>query len=168
VIAHVVGGGPVWTVWITGTLLFGGTVAAMAAPQRLRRLCLGVAGVGLVATVIAYAASPSAPVAPAGVSLTIASPSAGATVGSPVVVRACATGTQVPGTGRLLSISVDGRQLAEVSGDTAAVNVGDGEHTLRVELVTLDHREYAPPLLTEETVTVAGVRAPAVPPRCSA
>jgi hypothetical protein len=84
VIAHVVGGGPVWTLWITGTLLFGGTVAAMAAPQRLRRLCLGVAGVGLVATVIAYAASPSAPVAPAGVSLAIASPSAGATVGSPV------------------------------------------------------------------------------------
>jgi hypothetical protein len=166
VLAHIVGGGPTWPLWVTGALLFGGAVAAMAAPQNRRRACLAVAAVGLVSTVAVYIALPAAPPAPRGVSLSIAAPPADATVTSPLVVRVCATGSSVPGAGRLLSISVDGRQVAEVNADSAALNVGPGEHTLRVELVTSAHREYAPPLLTHETVTVAGYGAPTSPPVC--
>jgi hypothetical protein len=166
VIAHVIGGGPTWVLWITASLLFGGGVAAMAVPRDRRWPWLTLAAVGLAGTVAAYAVFPAAPAAPLGVSLTIASPTAGATVGDPVVVRACAAGFPVPGAGRLLSISIDGRQVGEARTDVAAVTVADGQHTLRVELLTLDHREFAPPVLTEETVTVSGVTAPAVPPRC--
>jgi hypothetical protein len=166
-LAHIVGGGPVWPLWITGTVLFGGGVAAMAASGRLRRACLAASGVGLVATVAVYAAIPAAPPAPAGVSLRIVSPPAGATVTSPLAVRVCATGSAMPGSGRLLSISVDGRQVAEVHVDAAVVTVPRGEHTLRVELVTTAHREYAPPLLTDETVTVGGVGVLTAPPGCA-
>ncbi|HEX4580156.1 MAG TPA: hypothetical protein VH498_09170 [Candidatus Dormibacteraeota bacterium] len=166
-LAHILGGGPVWPLWITGTVLFGGGVAAMAVSGRLRRACLAASGVGLVATVAVYAAIPATPPAPAGVSLRIVSPPAGAVVTSPLAVRVCATGSAVPGSGRLLSISVDGRQVAEVDVDAAVVTVARGEHTLRVELVTTSHREYAPPLLTDETVTVGGVGVLTTPPGCA-
>lgn len=166
-LAHIVGGGPVWPLWITGTLLFGGAVAAMAASGRLRRTCLAASGVGLVATVAAYAAIPAAPTAPAGLSLRIASPAAGATVTSPLAVRICASGSAVPGRGRLLSVSVDGRQVAEVNADAAVVTIGTGEHTLRVELVTTTHHEYAPPVLTNETVSVGGTGTLTTPPECT-
>jgi hypothetical protein len=164
-LAHIVGGGPAWPLWLTGSLLFGGAVAAMAVP-RMRRACYAVAGVGLVATVVVYVTLPSAPAAPRGVSLRIGSPAAGATVSSPVVLRVCATGSSVPGAGRLLSISVDGRQVAEVNDDGVAVMVASGEHTLRAELVTSTHREYAPPVLTDETITVSGVGVASAPPEC--
>jgi hypothetical protein len=47
-VAHLLGGGPVWPLWVTGTLLFGGAVASMAVPQRLRRACLAVSGAGIM------------------------------------------------------------------------------------------------------------------------
>jgi hypothetical protein len=166
-LAHIVGGGPVWPLWITGALLFGGGVAAMAASGRLRRACLGVAGVGLAATVTVYAAIPAAPPAPAGVQLRIASPRADATVTSPLTVRVCASGSTVPGSGRLLSVSIDGHQVAEVNADAAVMTAAAGEHTLRVELVTSNHREYAPPVLTDETVSVTGAGALTTPPACT-
>jgi hypothetical protein len=122
--------------------------------------------VGLVATIVVYALLPTTPPAPRGVSLSIAAPLAGATVTSPVVLRVCAGGFSVPGAGRLLSISIDGRQVAEVNTGTAAINVDTGEHSLRVELVTSTHREYAPPVLTDETITVSGVEPLSQPPDC--
>jgi hypothetical protein len=166
-VAHIVGGGPVWPLWITGALLFGGAVAAMAASGWLRRACLAASGAGLVATVAVYAAIPAAPPAPAGVSLRIASPAAGAMVTSPLAVRVCASGSAVPGSGRLLSVSIDGHQVAEVNADAAVVTVGTGEHTLRVELVTMTHHEYAPPVLTDETVSVGGAGVLTTPPECT-
>ncbi len=66
VLAHIVGGGAVWPLWVTGTLLFGGAVATMAVPTTLRRACVAVAGVGLLSTVAVYIALPSAPPAPRG------------------------------------------------------------------------------------------------------
>jgi hypothetical protein len=63
----------------------------------------------------------------------------------------------VPGAGRLLDISVDGRLVAEVSRDTASITAASGEHTVRVELVTSAHREYAPPVVTDQTIAVSGV-----------
>jgi hypothetical protein len=165
-LAHIIGGGPVWPLWITGALLFGGVVAAMAVPHALRRVCLAVAGVGLVATVAVYVALPSAPPAPAGLSLSIAAPVAGAIVTTPFVIRVCAGSTTLPGTGRLLNISVDGRQVAEVNAGTAAVNVDTGTHIVRVELVTSTHRAFAPPVLTNETITVSGIGPLSPPPGC--
>jgi hypothetical protein len=171
-VAHLLGGGPVWPLWVTGTLLFGGAVASMAVPLRLRHACFGVSGVGLVATIVVYLLLPAAPPAPPGLSLRIAAPPDGATVTSPVVVRVCAGANSVPGAGRLLSISVDGHQVAEVNVGTAAINVARGEHSLRAELVTSAHREFAPPVLTDETITVSGIgplpQLPGCPPAPSA
>jgi hypothetical protein len=39
----------------------------------------------------------------------------------------------------------------------AAINVESGKHRLHVELVTSAHREFAPPMLTDETITVSGI-----------
>ncbi len=164
-LAHIVGGGPVWPLWITGAVLFGGAVAAMAVPLRLRRACLAATAVGLVATIAVYVALPSAPAAPAGLAIRVAAPAASATVTSPVLVKVCGT-SDIPGAGRLLSISVDGRQVAEVDADTAAVTIAAGPHMLAVELVTSDHRAYAPPVLTNVQVTVSGVAPPAPAPAC--
>lgn len=167
-LAHIVGGGPVWPLWLTGALLFGGAVASMAVPRALRRVCLGVSGVGLVATIAVYALLPAAPPAPRGLVLSIASPRDGATVTSPVVVRVCAGAENVPGAGRLLSLSVDGRQVAEVKDGTAAINVAGGRHSLRAELLTSAHRAYAPPVLTDVAIIVSGVGPLAPPPGCPA
>jgi hypothetical protein len=169
VIAHIVGGGSVWPLWLTGTLAFGGAVAAMFVRRpTLHRACVTSALVGLVTTIAVYVLLPGAPAAPSGLSLSIAVPRDGATVTSPVVVRACAGAVRVPGAGRLLSISVDGRQVAELQTDTAAINISNGEHSLRVELVTSAHQAYAPPVLTDETVTVSGVGPLSPPPDCPA
>ena len=164
-LAHIVGGGPVWPLWITGTLLFGGAVAAMAVPLRLRRACLAAAMLGLVATVVVYTLLPSSPPAPQGLSVRIVAPTAAA-VTSPVLVKVCGGTSNLPGTGRLLSISIDGRQVAEVDADTAAVTVAAGTHILRAELVTSAHLEYAPPVLTDETITVSGLGPLAQAPDC--
>jgi hypothetical protein len=169
VIAHILGGSSPWQLWPTCTLLFGGAVAAMFVRRpMLYRACLVSAGVGLVTTIAVYVLIPAAPAAPSGLSLSIAAPLDGARVTSPVVVRACAGADAVPGTGRLLSVSVDGRQVAEVPTGTAAINVSTGKHTLRVELVTSAHRAYAPPVLTDETITVSGVGPLSQPPDCPA
>lgn len=165
-IAHVVGAAAQWPLWITGTLLFGGAVAAMAVPLRWRRACLAVAGVGLVATVATYLVAPAAPPAPGGVTLRIGQPAPGAAVTTPLVVRACAAAMPVPGAGRLLSVSIDGRQVAEVAADTAIVDIAPGAHRLHVELVTADHRAFAPPLAAEESVVVVGNRAPTATGSC--
>ena len=146
-----------WPLWITGVLLFGGAVAAMATSGRLRRLALAVAGAGLLGTVAVYIALPTAPPAPAGLSLQVVNPPANATVTSPVVVTVCSGSAPIPGAGRLLSLSIDGRQVAEVHAGTAAIDVASGHHTLRAELVSSQHREFAPPVLTEESITVSGV-----------
>ncbi len=167
-LAHIVGGGPTWPLWLTGTLLFGGAVAAMAVPQTLRRACLAVALVGLVSTVVVYALLPAAPGAPQGLAIRIVAPTADATVTSPVLVEVCGGASSIPGAGRLLSISVDGRQVAEVDAGAAAVTLAPGTHTIRAELVTTNHIEFAPPVLTDETISVSGLGPLASPPGCGA
>lgn len=154
-----------WPLWITGALLFGGAVAAMAVPRTLRRACLAVATLGLVATVVVYTLLPTAPSAPQGLSMRIIAPTT-APVTSPVLVKVCGGTSNLPGAGRLLSISIDGRQVAEVNADTVAVNVSAGTHLLRAELVNSAHLEYAPPVLTDETITVVGIGPLAAAPDC--
>ncbi|MDQ6847442.1 MAG: hypothetical protein M3019_07660 [Candidatus Dormibacteraeota bacterium] len=166
VLGHIVGGGLVWPLWVTGSLLFGGAVGAMAVAQTLRRACLAIAAIGLISTVIVYTLLPSAPIAPRGLTVRIVAPKASATVTSPVLVRVCGDTSNLPGAGRLLSISVDGRQVAEVDADSAAVALAAGTYTLRAALVTTKHLEYAPPVLTDETITITGVGALAPAPDC--
>lgn len=165
-LGHIVGGGATWPLWITGALLFGGAVAALAMSNAARPWCLGVAGTGLVATVAVYVALPPAPAAPRGLAITVVAPAQGAVVTDPVVVRVCAGTAAVPGPGRLLSISVDGRQVAELRNGTAVVQVAGGAHTLRAELVTASHQQYAPPVLADVSLTVAGYAAPVAAPPC--
>jgi hypothetical protein len=166
-LAHIVGSGSPWQLWITAGVMFGGAVAAMFARQRWHRACVTLAVVGGIATILVYVLIPGAPAAPAGLSVHIAAPVAGATVTSPVLLRVCDGATSVPGAGRLLDISVDGRLVAEVSRDTASITAASGEHTVRAELVTSAHREYAPPVVTEETIAVSGVGPLSPPPDCS-
>jgi hypothetical protein len=161
-----VSGGPAWALWLTGTLLFGGGVAVMAVQPSRRRVFMAVAAAGLVSTVAVYALLPVAPSAPRGLTLTIAAPPAGATVTTPIAVRVCAGAGDVPGPGRLLSISVDGRQVAELTSSMAAIDTAGGEHTLRAELVTTAHRQYAPPVLDDQTFRVSGSGPLTQPPDC--
>ena len=165
-LAHIVGGGPSWPLWITSALLFGGLVGATSRRTALRRTSLVVSAIGLVTTVLVYVTLPAAPAAPSGVSLRIATPTAGAVVTDPVVVRVCGGGAALPGSGRLLSYSVDGSQVLETRNAVAALSMAPGRHTIRVELVTSSHREFAPPVLTQEDVSAAGYAAPTAPPPC--
>jgi hypothetical protein len=73
----------------------------------------------------------------------------------------------VTGGGRLLSVSVDGRRVVEVDADTTVVMLAAGEHILRVELVTSSGHEYAPPVLTDENVSVGGVGVLTTRPECA-
>ncbi len=156
-LAHIVGGGPVWPQWVAGGVGLLGLIGALEArSQALRRVGGVVACAGLLTMVGACAALPSAPAAP-NLSLRIAQPLAGSVVHSPVLVTVCANGAIIPGAGRRLSVLVDGRQVIEVNSESAAVQLGPGRHTIRVELVTIDHREFAPPVLTDEDVDVVGV-----------
>jgi hypothetical protein len=166
-LAHIVGNGSPWPLWITAGLLFGGAVASMFAPPRWHRACVALAVMGGVATVLVYVLVPSAPAAPSGLSVRIAAPVAGATVSSPVVLRVCDGAARLPGAGRLLSISVDGRPVAEANRDRASITIASGRHRLRVELLTSAHREYAPPVLTDETISVSGVGPLSPPPGCT-
>jgi hypothetical protein len=167
-LAHIVGSGSPWPLWITAALLFGGAVASLFAPPRWHRFFVAVTVVGGVSTIVVYVLVPGAPGAPPGLSLHIAAPVAGATVTSPMVLRVCDGTMSVPGGGRLLDISVDGRVVAEVSRDTASITAASGEHMVRVELVTAAHREYSPPVVTDETITVSGVGPLTPPPDCGA
>lgn len=165
-LAHIVGGGPTWPLWITSALLFGGLVGATSRRATLRRPSLAVAAVGLVSTVVVYVTMPAAPSAPRGVSLRIVAPPPGAVVSVPVVVHVCDGGSALPGGGRMLSYSVDGRQLLESRDALTALGLSPGRHRLRVELVTSDHREFAPPVLAQQDFTVSGYTASVTASSC--
>jgi hypothetical protein len=167
VLAHILGGGPLWPQWVAGGVGLVGLVGAFEArSQALRRISAVLAVAGLLTMVGACAALPSSPSAP-NVSLRIVQPAANSVVRTPVLVTVCADGSSVPGAGRLLTVLVDGRQVIEVDADSAAVPLSIGQHTLRVELVTRDHREFAPPVLTDEVVDVVGAGTLASPVGCS-
>lgn len=166
-LAHIVGGGPVWPQWVAGSVGLVGLIGALEArSQALRRVSAVVAGAGMLAMMGACAALPSAPAAP-NLSLRIVQPAPDSIVHSPVLVTVCADGAVVPGAGRLLTVLVDGRQVVEVNADSAAVQISSGQHTLRVELVTSDHREFAPPVLTDENVDVVGIGTLTTPVGCT-
>lgn len=167
VVAHIVVGGAVWPRWVTSAALFGGAVAAALASGAVRRAWLTVAGAGLAATVVVDALLPAAPSAPVGVSLRIAAPAAGTTVTSPVAVRVCRqrrrrAGSRPPAEHQPRRSPGCGSALRQRCRQRRG-----GSHTLRAEVVTSDHREYAPPVLTDETVTVSGPGTLGAVPECA-
>jgi hypothetical protein len=173
VLAHVVspGGPPLYASWLASLALFGGAFAAFVwwrEPSR-RAAFVSVGGVGLVASGALLVVQPSAPLRP-GYGIQLAGPRQGAAT-SPVVLRVCAVDAvvspaPVPGPGRLLLVSVDGRQVAEVRASTVTVSMSAGEHRVAAQLITSDHRAFVPPITASTTVTVGGPGPIQTPPTC--
>jgi hypothetical protein len=172
VLAHIVGGGPVpaYAAWLAALTMFAGVVVvAVWWRVRLRRRIGGaLAAVGLLANVGIAVAQPSVPIPP-GYGIRLA---AAAETTTPVLVRVCglgsgATAPPVPGSGRLLLVFADGRQVAELRSDTVAVQLATGRHRLTAQLITSDHRAFVPAVTADATVTVTGSGAIPAPASCA-
>ena len=166
-LAHVVAppGTPLWAEWLAALALFGGALGAVVwwRDRPRRNACAAAGGAGLVATAALLVTQPSLPLRPAyGIALHDA-PAAT----TPVLLQVCpaaldGAGTTasplpaLPGPGRLLLISVDGRQVAEVRSSPVVVAMGEGRHHVVAELLTADHRAFAPPVIAAATVVVTG------------
>jgi len=161
IVAHVVapGGAPLYATWLAAAALFGGGVGAVVLwrqPPR-RGLMLTISAAGFAATATLLIAPQPAPLRP-GYSIRLVKP--GATT-SPVVLRVCEVNAvvspaPVPGAGRLVLVSVDGHQVAEVRSNTVAVPMPAGAHHVVAELITADHRAFVPPITADMTLTVTG------------
>jgi hypothetical protein len=86
----------------------------------------------------------------------------GPVVTSPVQVTACATkldgsATTTPDKDHVLGVLIDGAQVATESTSSFAVTATPGYHSLRVELLTRDHREFNPVVAVDAGITVTGV-----------
>lgn len=169
--AHVLApsGAPLVASWLAALALFGGALGVVAWWQRRRwrAVCTTVAGAGLVASAALLVAQPSAPLRPGyGIALVDARLAT-----SPVVLRVCGvfaatTTPPVPGPGRLLLVTVDGRQAAEVRSSTVVLSLPAGSHHLTAQLLTSDHRAFVPPVTTDLTVTVTGPGPLSPEPQC--
>jgi len=172
-LAHVVapGGPPLYASWLASLALFGGAFAAFVwwrEPSR-RAPSVAVSGVGLVASAALLVVQPSAPLRP-GYDIQLADARQGAAT-SPVVLRVCGvdavvSSAPVPGPGRLLLVSVDGRQVAEARASTVTVPMSAGAHQVAAQLITSDHRAFVPPITASTTVTVSGPGPIQPPPAC--
>lgn len=160
-LAHIVGGGnvPAFAAWLASLTMFAGVVVvAVWWRVRLRRwIGYALTAAGFLANVGMAVAQPSVPLPP-GYGIHLAD--AGETT-SPVLVHVCGVGSgatpaPVPGSGRLLLVFVDGRQVAELRSDTVAVPLAIGRHRITAQLITTDHRAFVPPVSSDATVTVTG------------
>lgn len=171
-VAHIVapGGMPWFASWLASLAMFGGVLAAAVwwRHRVRRRAGLGVMSAGLLATVAVLAQQPSVPIAPGYGITVVAAPAAT----SPMLVRVCGVGVgatphTIPGSGRLLRVLVDGRQAAELRTDTVALVMGTGRHHISAELITADHRAFAPPVTADRMVTVSGTGPIPAAPACN-
>ena len=172
-LAHILGpgGAPSWAEWLAALALFGGALGAAIwwrQPTRRHGL-LAVSGAGLVATAALLVTQPSLPLSPGyGIQLADARQAT-----SPVVLQVCgardtASPAPIPGQGRLLLITVDGRQVAETRTSTVTVQMATGTHEVVAQLITSDHRAFVPPVTTTATLTVTGPGPIAATPGCGA
>jgi hypothetical protein len=170
VIAHIVGPGrlPWYAAWLASLAMFGGVLLALVwwRLRTRRRVGLGLMAAGLLANAVVLALQPSVPIAP-GYGITLAG---ARQTTSPVLLRVCATAgataPALPGNGRLLLVLVDGRQVAELHSDTVALPMSTGRHRVSAQLLTSDHRAFAPAVTTAATVTVTGSGALPATPSC--
>ena len=161
-LAHVVvaGAGVTVALWVAMVLMLGGGAACLLARARWQRMSGAVLIVVGVAGTVGAGFAAAAPAPPA-YSISVARPSVGAQVTSPVLVQVCGrlpggARIDIPGPGQVLSVFIDGRQLQTTTMATAFVAAQAGRHTLRVEILSTDHREYQPPLATDIPVMVTG------------
>jgi hypothetical protein len=161
-LAHVVssGTGPGLVAWVPAGVVFVGAAVVGFAPRRFRRLGGGLAGVG-VAGLLAVNVFAASPPASPGYAIRVLTPAPDAIVTSPVLVTVCATNpsgapVDVPGPGRVLSVFIDGRQTLESTTSSHGVLVSTGPHTVRVEVLTSDHREFSPVIGATLHVVVTG------------
>jgi hypothetical protein len=170
---HIVttGGLPGLVGWLVAAVLAGSAaVAVLGRSPRLRIAGLVAAIAAGSTTVALWILTPLAP-SPPGYALRFGSPVASAAVSSPVDVEVCGrmadgTSAAVPGPGRLVSMSVDGRQVAERAGGTLILEITPGSHRIRAEVLTADHRQFSPPLAIETSVVVVGLGVLTTPPPC--
>lgn len=171
--AHIVStsGLPGLVGWLVAAVLaVAVAVAVLGRGRRLRATGLVVAVAAGGTTVVLWTYTTSTPTAP-GYVLALSSPAAGSDVTSPVTVVVCGRTPDgapavVPGSGRLVSMSVDGRQVAERADDTVILEIPTGSHRIRVEVLTTDHRQFSPPLAIETSIVVVGVGPASNPRRC--
>lgn len=164
--AHVVGTTaiPAAVDWLAAAVMVAGTVGTIACRGReLRSAALVAAVLGATTTVTLWIVAGSAPASP-GYRLSVAAPVRDAAVTSPVTLRLCGTDTAgrraaVPGGDRLVSVSVDGAQTVERPAATMALTLSPGQHRLHIEVLSVDHRQFAPPLAADVSISVTGTGA---------
>lgn len=165
VVAHVVAPSdiPAWSSWLASLAMFGGALGAVVwwRDRRRRVLCTMLGGIGLAASAMLLLLQPSV-VQPPADGIRLVSPQPATT---PVVLRICGGGP-VPGQGRLVLVSVDGRQVAELRSDTVVVPIPAGMHTVLAQLLTSGHRAFTPPVTAQTTISVSGPGPLPSPPGC--
>ncbi len=163
-LAHIVvpGGLPAVAAWVIAAILVGGLLGALYTHGRLRLLAISVAAAAAVVSVLA-AVGVLLPGAPSsqGLSIALLTQPGAPDVTAPVSLRVCgwdAGGAAVamPGGGRLVAVSVDGRLQAESTQPDVSLILATGAHDLSAEILTSDHRELSPPLVTTLHVRVSG------------
>lgn len=170
-LAHVLtaGSGPGPIAWLPAGVAIAAIVVFAFGPRRLRRASAVLAATGLGTVLLLDVLAPSPP-APPGYALVVL-PTAGSHVTSPFAVAACGrsgSGASVlaPGGDRVLSVALDGREVASTTASSLLLSAPQGFHRLRVEVLTRDHVEYQPPLFAEVQIVVTGPAAAATPPPC--
>lgn len=154
--------------WALAAGIVAGLVGGVFARGRGARIAgWGVSAGSLVASSVIIAVAPSAPPAPS-YTLSLAAPSASATVTSPVAFTVCARdaagrAVSTPDGSNVLAVRVDGVEVAAEHTSVFAVPMSAGAYDVSVELLASDHRALTPELVSSVRVTVAGT-APLGPP----
>jgi hypothetical protein len=164
-LAHIVQGSPLPVAlgWAAAALIAAGGVAIFRGRGTVvegmgwAAFALGFCGAGAV--VLVTAVLPQS----ARISISLAQPTSGP-VSSPLNVSVCgrvtATGAPAaaPDGNDVLAVLIDGREAATEKTATFALVVPPGRHRLRVELLTIDHYVFSPPVIADATVTVTGTQ----------
>ena len=170
--AHILtaGGGLGLLGWAPAAIGVAAIAVVAFGPRRFQRPAVVVSVVSMSSLLILAAVSPGAPLPP-GYAITVLEPGAGGAVTTPFSVVVCGrssagSSAAVPGGDRVLSISLDGREVLSTGSGHALVTATPGRHRLRVEVLTKDHVEYQPPLAQELDVEVGGPAPIAAPRSC--
>jgi hypothetical protein len=140
-------------------------VGGIGILRRRHRLLDGISWVafssGATAIVVMVTIGLFAPQAP-GYALSLAVNPQGA---SPLPITVCAkypsgSATTTPDRDHVLTVLVDGVQRGYQLTSQFAVSMTAGTHTVRVELLSKDHRELTPPVTGSARVNVTGVAQP--------
>ncbi len=121
--------------------------------RRMALVLLVAGGAGAAGGYIAATPPPSN-----GLTISFVSPHSGAVVDTPLVIEVCGQQNglraDVPGTGRLLLVSIDGVPGAESPIARTVVAVPGGDHDITAELISSDHRELSPAVTATVHVTI--------------